>query len=52
MLRSDGKMMTTATVLTQLMRLQQITCGHFTADDGTIKEMPNNRLGELLDLLR
>ena len=33
--------MTTATVLTQLMRLQQITCGHFTADDGTIKLMPN-----------
>ena len=30
----DGKIMTTATVLTQLMRLQQITCGHFTADDG------------------
>jgi len=47
----DGKMMTTATVLTQLMRLQQITCGHFTADDGTIQEMPNNRIGELLDLL-
>ena len=47
----DGKMMTTATVLTQLMRLQQITCGHFTADDGTIHEMPNNRIGELLDLL-
>jgi hypothetical protein len=34
----DGKMMTTATVMTQLMRLQQITCGHFTADDGTIKD--------------
>ena len=33
------------------MRLQQITCGHFTADDGTIHEMPNNRIGELLDLL-
>ena len=31
--------MTTATVLTQLMRLQQITCGHFTADDGTVKEV-------------
>ena len=31
-------MMTTATVMTQLMRLQQITCGHFTADDGTIKD--------------
>ena len=40
----DGKIMTTATVLTQLMRLQQITCGHFTADDGTIKEVDSNRL--------
>jgi hypothetical protein len=34
----NGKMMSTATVLTQLMRLQQITCGHFTADDGTFKK--------------
>ena len=33
----NGKMMSTATVLTQLMRLQQITCGHFTADDGTFQ---------------
>ena len=34
-----GKMSTTATVLTQLMRLQQITCGNFVADDGTIVEL-------------
>ena len=47
----NGKSMTTATVLTQLMRLQQITCGHFTADDGTLQEIPSNRLPELLDLL-
>jgi SNF2 family DNA or RNA helicase len=47
----DGKIMTTATVLTQLMRLQQITCGHFTADDGTIKEVKSNRLPELMDVL-
>ena len=47
----NGKMMTTATVLTQLMRLQQITCGNFTADDGTMHEMPTNRLPELMDLL-
>ena len=46
-----GKMMTTATVLTQLMRLQQITCGNFTADDGTLTELPTNRLPELMDLL-
>ena len=47
----EGKQMTTATVLTQLMRLQQITCGHFRADDGTIKEIKNNRITELLDTL-
>ena len=38
----EGKQMTTATVLTQLMRLHQITCGHFTADDGTIKDININ----------
>ena len=48
----DGKMMTTATVMTQLMRLQQINCGHFTADDGTIKPIKNNRTVELLDTLK
>ena len=47
----DGKTMSTATVLTQLMRLQQINCGHFTADDGTIKSIKNNRITELLDTL-
>ncbi len=33
----NGKTMTTATALVQLMSLQQITCGHFKADDGTSK---------------
>ena len=33
------------------MRLQQINCGHFTADDGTIKPIKNNRTVELLDTL-
>ena len=47
----DGKMMTTATVMTQLMRLQQITCGHFTADDGTTKDIDSNRLPELMNVL-
>ena len=35
----NGKMVSTATVITQLMRLHQITCGHFTADDGTVQEI-------------
>ena len=47
----DGKMQSSATVMTQLMRLHQITCGHFTSDDGTIKDLPCQRLNELMDIL-
>jgi SNF2 family DNA or RNA helicase len=47
----NGKKITTANALTQLMRLQQITCGHFTADDGTIQDIKNNRIEELMDVL-
>ena len=47
----NGKTVTTMTALTQLMRLHQITCGHFAADDGTVQEVRNNRLSELLDVL-
>ena len=47
----NGKMITTVNVITQLMRLQQITCGHFKADDGSFQEIKNNRIGELLDLI-
>ena len=47
----NGKLTTTATALTQLMRLQQITCGHFKADDDSVQEIKNNRIDELMDLL-
>jgi len=47
----NGKKVTTVNALTQLMRLHQITCGHFTADDGTIQRIPNNRISELMDIL-
>jgi len=47
----NGKMMTTNTVLTQLMRLHQITCGHMKADDGSIIELKNERLNALIDIL-
>ena len=46
-----GKMATAPHVLTQMMRLHQITCGHLKNDDGTITEIKNNRLKELLNLL-
>ena len=47
----NGKQVTTVNALTQLMRLHQITCGHFTADDGTTQRVPNNRIRELMDIL-
>jgi|TARA_E500000331_G_scaffold236656_1_gene226957 SNF2 family DNA or RNA helicase len=47
----EGKVLTTSNVMVQLMRLHQITCGHFTADDGTISEIPCRRVDELLDIL-
>jgi SNF2 family DNA or RNA helicase len=47
----NGKVITTASALTQLMRLHQITCGHFKADDGSTQVVKNNRLTELLELL-
>jgi SNF2 family DNA or RNA helicase len=47
----NGKVTSTMTVLTQLMRLHQITCGHFTADDGTTQLLPNNRIPELMNIL-
>ena len=46
-----GKMATAPHVLTQMMRLHQITCGHLRNDDGTITELKNNRLKELINLL-
>ena len=47
----NGKQVTTVNALTQLMRLHQITCGHFTADDGSIQRIPNNRVSELMNIL-
>jgi SNF2 family DNA or RNA helicase len=47
----NGKMVTTAAVITQLMRLHQITCGHFKADDGSIQTIKNNRVNQLLEIL-
>jgi len=46
----SGELATTASVLTQIMRLQQICCGHLQPDDGEIQLIKNNRLNELLDL--
>jgi len=41
-------MTTSVNVLTQIMRLQQIVCGHITLDNGDLIPLKNNRLDELL----
>ena len=46
----SGELATTASVLTQIMRLQQICCGFLKPDDGEIETIPSNRLNELLEL--
>ena len=47
----NGKVTSTVNALTQLMRLHQITCGHFKADDDSIQPIKNNRLSQLLEVL-
>ena len=47
----NGKMITTVNAITQIMRLHQITCGHFKADDGTIQDLKNDRMNELMSVI-
>ena len=47
----SGEMTTTANVLTQIIRLQQICCGFLQPDEGEIQPLPNNRMPELLNVL-
>jgi len=47
----DGKVCSTSTVMVQLLRLHQISCGYHANDDGTVQELPCNRLTELMDIL-
>ena len=44
----EGKETSVTTMLAQLVKLHQIVCGSVIVNDGEIKEIPNNRIGELL----
>jgi SNF2 family DNA or RNA helicase len=46
----NGELATTASVLTQIMRLQQICCGFLQPDGGEIQEVSSNRMDALLDI--
>ena len=47
----NGKTAKAPHVLTQLMRLHQITCGHLTTESGEIVDIENNRLDGLMEIL-
>jgi SNF2 family DNA or RNA helicase len=47
----SGELATTQSILTQIMRLQQICCGFLQPDDGEIEPVPNNRMNELIDVV-
>ena len=47
----NGKLMSSVSALTTLLRLHQITCGTFKADDGTVTPLENNRLTALMNCL-
>jgi SNF2 family DNA or RNA helicase len=47
----EGGFVSTVNTLTQIMRLHQIVCGHVKLDDGTVVNLPNKRIDELLATL-
>lgn len=44
-------LLTSTSVLTTIGKLQQICCGHVKLDDGTVVDIPNNRLDDLQTIL-
>tara|TARA_R100000808_G_scaffold15950_1_gene36370 strand:+ start:23088 stop:24533 length:1446 start_codon:yes stop_codon:yes gene_type:complete len=47
----DAEFVTTNSVITQILRLQQVLCGFTTTDSKEIVEIPSNRLKELMATL-
>ena len=48
-LLDDGQLVSAPAVMTQLLRLQQVLCGHLMTDDGELVEFPTKRIDALLD---
>ena len=47
----EMEMVSTSSVITQILRLQQVLCGFTRSDTGEIIEIPSNRINELLSIL-
>ena len=51
MLGDDGAFISTSAVITQLLRLQQVLCGHVPDDDGEMHQIPSRRVESLMEVL-
>jgi len=47
----NGDLVTAPAVITQLLRLQQVLCGHIRTDDGDLIEIPSKRIGALMEAI-
>ena len=43
-LLEDGELVTASEVMTKLLRMQQVLCGHLRTDDGELVEIKSNRI--------
>jgi SNF2 family DNA or RNA helicase len=50
-LLDDGELVTAPSVMTQMLRLQQVLCGHVMSDDGELIEFPTKRIDALMDTI-
>lgn len=51
-LNESGATISSAMVIGQLIKMHQVLCGQVLDDDGVPHEIPNNRLGAMLDVVR
>lgn len=51
MLSEEGAFISTMQVITQMLRLQQVLCGHVPDDDGEMHEVPSRRVDALMEVL-
>lgn len=50
-LLGDGSLVSAPAVMTQLLRLQQILCGHLMTDDGELVTFPTRRIDALMETI-
>ena len=50
-LLDDGDLVSAPAVMTQLLRLQQVLCGHLMTDDGDLVEIKTKRIDALLETI-